>query len=197
MYTLFFVICDVISLTVQAAGGVTTSMSDANSSTQNAAIDVMVAGIAFQVVSLAFFMAAGIEFCIRIKRASTAELNPKFESIRDTKRFKVFPWVLTIATIAIFIRSVFRCAELKNGFQGPLANNQVTFMVLEGAMVVTASLCLTVWHPGTVFGAAWHDAHWHLNGKKAAKKAAEKEREREEREKGGADVRAIAITEGE
>ena len=60
-----------------------------------------------------------------------------------------------VATIAVFIRSCFRVAELSEGFDGKLANQEVTFMILEGAMVAIASIALTIAHPGMIFGAFW------------------------------------------
>ena len=36
---------------------------------------------------------------------------------------------LALATLCTFTRSCFRIAELSQGFSGPLANNEVTFMV--------------------------------------------------------------------
>lgn len=60
-----------------------------------------------------------------------------------------------MATFTIYIRSVFRVAELCGGFDGHLANDQITFMVLEGAMVTIAAIALTVVHPGMVFGKNW------------------------------------------
>lgn len=65
---------------------------------------------------------------------------------------------LALATITIFVRSVFRVAELKGGFHSSLANNQVLFMILEGAMIGIATLCLTVFHPGICFGGQWGEA---------------------------------------
>ena len=35
-------------------------------------------------------------------------------------------------------------------------------MVLEGVMIIIASVCLTVFHPGRVFGSAWHEADFAL-----------------------------------
>ena len=46
-------------------------------------------------------------------------------------------------------------AELQGGFDGALANDQVTFMILEGAMVSIASLALTIMHPGPIFRSFW------------------------------------------
>lgn len=68
---------------------------------------------------------------------------------------------LSLATITIFIRSVFRVAELKGGFHSKLANDEVEFMVLEGAMIVLATSAMTVMHPGFCFGGLWtQTAKW-------------------------------------
>ena len=74
--------------------------------------------------------------------------------------------VLWIATILIFIRSIYRVVELQNGFNGTIANNEVAFMILEGPMIILASLLLTVFHPGYVFKENWQAAAWSLRGKK-------------------------------
>ena len=62
---------------------------------------------------------------------------------------------LIVALITIFVRSCFRVAELRGGFGGRLANEEVTFMVLEGAMVAIAAFALTVVHPAFVYGRYW------------------------------------------
>lgn len=68
----------------------------------------------------------------------------------------MFHAALALATLTIFVRSCFRVAELQGGFNGKLANDQVTFMILEGAMMVVASVTLTVCHPGLVFRRFWN-----------------------------------------
>jgi hypothetical protein len=71
-----------------------------------------------------------------------------------------------IATIAILIRCCFRVAELSGGFGGSLANNEVSFMILEGAMIIIAVFCLTAGHPGPVLGSMWKAGGFHLRGRK-------------------------------
>ncbi len=95
------------------------------------------------------------------------DLNPgvDFIALRRTKRFRLFLGALALATLTIFVRSVFRCAELRGGFKGKLAQQQVTFMILEGAMIVIAVGLLTIWHPGWVFKEKWGDAAWSLRGR--------------------------------
>ena len=72
---------------------------------------------------------------------------------------------LAVSTVAIFIRSVYRVVELSGGFGGALANDQATFMVLEGPMVIIAVLAMTFFHPGFSFGGNWGAAGWSLRGK--------------------------------
>ncbi len=70
-----------------------------------------------------------------------------------------------MSTIAIFIRSLYRVIELSGGFGGALANNQDTFMVLEGPMVIIAVLAMTLFHPGMCFNGHWAAAGWTLRKK--------------------------------
>lgn len=65
---------------------------------------------------------------------------------------------IAIATITIFIRCVYRVAELNEGFNGHLANDEVLFMILEGPMIIIACIVLTVCHPGIAFAGRWAEA---------------------------------------
>lgn len=67
---------------------------------------------------------------------------------------------LSFATICILVRSAFRVGELAKGFDSKLANDQITFMVLEGAMIVSATVIFTIFHPGFVFGDDWKNSGW-------------------------------------
>jgi len=73
---------------------------------------------------------------------------------------------LGVATFLVFIRSVYRVAELQGGFDSAIANNEPAFMVFEGPMIIVAVAVLTVFHPGTVFKGAWSNADWSLGSKK-------------------------------
>ena len=160
-YTVVFITGDFIALLLQAAGGGIASSAN-TISMDSIGKNIMVAGVAWQVASLVIFATLCADFALRIRKASMAEMNPAFSSFRQGKSFQCFLWSLGAATTTIFIRSVFRCAELSGGFHGPLANQQVTFMILEGAMICIASICLTVFHPGWVFGQNWHLASWKI-----------------------------------
>lgn len=88
-YTLLFVCCDFISLVLQGTGGGLAATSSTNS---NTGVNVMIAGLAFQVVSLAIFMAIGVDFIIAARKANPHQMNPSFTTLRRRRMFRVFPY---------------------------------------------------------------------------------------------------------
>lgn len=170
-----FIIFDFIALLLQAAGGGIASASNDDSLGQ-IGINIMIAGVSWQVFSLGLFTIVCLEFAWRVRKARKEDLNQQVEfvELRRTTRYKVFLLALAGATLAIFIRCVFRCAELSEGFDGRLANDEVTLMVLEGAMIVIAAILLTALHPGPAFGGLWANATWSLRGSKKQNVVVEK-----------------------
>ena len=164
IYTYIFIACDLIALVLQAAGGGIASSAEANSAAQKGGIHTMVAGVAWQVVSLACFGLLALDYWLRVARRDPHQhlMNPLFEKLRDRRLFQpCFLVALFLAGMSIFVRSVFRCAELSDGFDSALANNEVTFMVLEGTVIILACGLLTVFHPGFVMGReGWAIANW-------------------------------------
>ncbi|KAJ5322604.1 RTA1 like protein [Penicillium brevicompactum] len=162
-YTIIFVTCDVISLILQAAGGAITSSAE-DDVVRNEGINIMIAGLAFQVAAMGIFMAFGIDFTIRsnirsvrLKATGSHWLpDPEFLDIRASRKWRLFLICIPTATITIFIRSFFRVLELNGGFESSLANNEPVLMVLDGAMVSIACLWLTILHPGVAIGRRWN-----------------------------------------
>ncbi|CAI7661537.1 uncharacterized protein N7487_010811 [Penicillium crustosum] len=161
-YTIVFIICDLVSLLLQASGGAVTSIADADQADlSQAGINTMIAGLSSQVVSLAIFMALCLDFAWKVHK-NQHKLNPEMDMIvlRNSIKWKAFLAGLALATVTIFVRSVFRVAELQGGFHSSLANNEVVFMILEGAMLTIALLCLTILHPGICFNGQWDNTKW-------------------------------------
>ncbi|TGO77654.1 hypothetical protein BELL_0096g00040 [Botrytis elliptica] len=71
---------------------------------------------------------------------------------------------LTVATVLILIRSIFRVAELAKGFQSRLANEEIPFMILEGAVMISATTIMTIFHPGLIIKGKWKESGWELKG---------------------------------
>jgi hypothetical protein len=66
-YAIFFVSCDVIALILQSAGGALTSTAEGADGRQMG-LNIMIAGLAFQVAALTLFIALSSEFAIRLRR---------------------------------------------------------------------------------------------------------------------------------
>ncbi|OBT81689.1 hypothetical protein VE02_10059 [Pseudogymnoascus sp. 03VT05] len=179
-YTFIFVACDVFSLLIQAIGGIIASVVPlTNQKMIDLGTHILVAGLSIQVASLTAFSVIGSEFALRVYK-NRDNLNPTHADIYTSKRFKLFLGGLVLATVCIFTRSVFRVAELSGGFQGSLANNEVSFMVLDGVMIMITCLAFSVLHPGYGFTrAGWAAAAYPFFNK--SEEAIAKDKAREER----------------
>ena len=180
IYTISFMCFDLFSLVLQAIGGGIAASTDDNSS-QQAGINIMIAGLSFQVVSLFLFMSLCADFAYSVSR-NRSNLDPVYATLRSTTKFQAFLFgtfhmvligtltdhhlAVFAATLFIFIRSCYRVAELKEGFDGKLANQEVSFMILEGAMVLLAVISLTVLHPGVAFQGHWSQANFSIRASK-------------------------------
>ncbi|PGH20115.1 hypothetical protein AJ80_03683 [Polytolypa hystricis UAMH7299] len=162
-YTLLFSGFDFLALIVQAAGGGMAAVAWIQADIDRGTY-VLVAGLSIQVVSLLTFMGMSAEFAWRVRRRGA---SARHADLRRTAKFQTFLGCLALATVLLFIRSVFRVVELSEGFAGHLAQDQVSFMVLDGVMVLVAVILLTVMHPGFAFGPAWTEAAFRWRVKKA------------------------------
>lgn len=161
-YLWIFIPCDIFSLCLQAVGG---ALSSDSSGKSIVAVDVAIAGLAFQVFTLCVFIALVIEYAARYIKARKASNIPTLIS----GRFKIFCAFLALSILLILIRCAYRIDELSDGYSGPLIHDETTFIVLEGVcvslnstleeliltcfdrMVITALYCLMIAHPGPIF----------------------------------------------
>ena len=119
--------------------------------------NIMIAGLSFQVFTMFVFMLCSADFGFNAWRRYKALGDAAFDqsasvrAIRNSKLFKGFLGALTLSTICIFWRCVFRVAELSKGWTGPLMKNQPMFIGFEGVMIVVAVVALNVFHPSVCF----------------------------------------------
>ena len=70
--------------------------------------------------------------------------------VADAK-FRAVVAGLLVAFLAVFTRCCYRIAEMAGGWANPIMQDEIDFIVLDGVMVLVASLCLSLFHPGFCF----------------------------------------------
>jgi hypothetical protein len=151
-YTWIFIGGDLLSLVLQGAGGGLAATADNGSSLQDVGTNLMIAGVIWQVVCLAFFGYFLAEYTIRTHRHRD-ELSPSAMSLLNSNKFRYFMGAVIVAFVTVFTRCVYRIPELTGGWGNELMRNEPEFIVLEGIMIVIAVLGLSVFHPGYCFPA--------------------------------------------
>ncbi|OUM53079.1 hypothetical protein BVG19_g2328 [[Candida] boidinii] len=172
-YSAFFITSDVIAVFVQGAGGGLASSASGNPNGNPwTGTWVMVGGLIIQVISMTVFLFFWLDFLYCLKKArkhgSEREVfEERYYEIRHKKLFVPFLYFYTAATIFVYIRSIYRVAELSEGWTGYLITNEVYVFVLDGMMIALATVALTILYPGIAFG---KDSHIPVQGVKIGKK---------------------------
>ncbi|KAG8903867.1 hypothetical protein FRB99_002636 [Tulasnella sp. 403] len=170
LYSIIFVGGDLAALTIQGIGGGSAASADTNEGAENGA-HIMVAGIIVQMAAVTFYVLIQIDYFWHVLKNRPArsivpaevatppaefgnektpsELAPTLTGPqRLTKNIKIMMVGLTIATVFIYIRSIYRTIELLDGWNGPIFVNEKLFNGLDGAPIFLAMLTLNIFHAG-------------------------------------------------
>jgi hypothetical protein len=114
---------DIISLILQATGG---AMSSTSNGSSDAGVNIALAGLIFQVITLSFFAVCVVDYMIRSRKTWSAVQVPW--------RFTNFCVWLALAWVFIFVRCVYRVYELSEGYSrdSEALRDELKFNVLEG-----------------------------------------------------------------
>ncbi|TGO82808.1 hypothetical protein BPOR_0754g00030 [Botrytis porri] len=166
--SIIFMAADWIALILQAAGGAIADTA-ATGAGMNSGTNILVAGLSFQLFGLILYMIVVVEYSFKVRgertrrqAANWAAGESKIGGSESQMRYLCYG--LTVATVLILIRSIFRVAELAKGFQSKLANEEMPFMILEGAVMIMATTIMTIFHPGLIIKGNWKESGWELKG---------------------------------
>ena len=151
MYAYIFISCDIISLALQGkfqnpktkiqfhlltpsqgAGGGLASIAAQNNTPLGTGDNVQLAGLAFQVGSLALFGLCAAEYAWRVHRDPAASARAQ-EIFAYNKFLNLCFAALGLSYTAIMTRCIYRVIELSNGWGSTLMKDQTDFVALEGA----------------------------------------------------------------
>ncbi|KAF2226233.1 RTA1 like protein-domain-containing protein [Elsinoe ampelina] len=148
-YTWVFITADIVSIVLQAVGGALASSAETEVESDRGG-NIMLAGIAWQVVSLAAFGVLGLLYAFRVW-SRRAGMTAGQEGLVRSKRFRAFVGAVMLAYTTIMVRCIYRIPELAGGWSNELMRKELEFAVLDSAMVAIACLALTLAHPGLCF----------------------------------------------
>lgn len=154
-----FITCDVISLLLQAAGGGISAYRASQEEAPDPGNYTLIAGLSFQSLTLLLFAILAIDFGLRtksrMKRYGIDALNPDPAAyrMRNSRGFKLLIFSLAASAFLIFVRSIYRIAELSEGWKGHLMSVELYVVILESVPVAIAQALLCWFHPGFIFRA--------------------------------------------
>ncbi|KAM0424479.1 hypothetical protein ACHAPT_010404 [Fusarium lateritium] len=171
LYPWVFVGSDLFSIVIQAAGGGVSSAATGGEETNQSLLDagsaMLIAGVVFQMANMIFCGCLMLLYIWRRHRAlkngaarqqsSAGELGPNDDSAdavhtrESDKKTQMFVYVITVAYIAIIVRCIYRIPEMQMGWGSDLMQNETTFLILDGAMILASVLILTIFHPRFYF----------------------------------------------
>ncbi|KAK1963170.1 parasitic phase-specific protein PSP-1 [Colletotrichum sublineola] len=137
-----FIPLDIVSLVLQALGGALSSVSTTEEAVDRG-VDISLAGLVLQVVALLAFCGLFADYMITYTRSKT---RPPM-----SQRLKLYLSFLSLSTLFILLRCIYRVVELHEGYFSHWFRDQALFIALESAVMVLAVFSLSIGHPGLLF----------------------------------------------
>ncbi|KAL6913850.1 hypothetical protein ACHAP8_001791 [Fusarium lateritium] len=138
----FFITSDVIATVVQVTGAALIGVRQSNREDPTVANNILLGGLAYQVFSISVFVILTATFLFRARREISAR----------GKKLSIFCAAFSVATILVYLRTIFRLAETAEGLGGHLYSNEIYFACLEFAPIALAVMLFAIWHPGRCVG---------------------------------------------
>jgi len=143
--TLFFIMSDVTTFLIQAAGGSISISNDVQ--TALAGSHIFLAGLALQLVSFLFFSCVFLLFMWRVYTKETQAWS-RDSALIWYRDWRALAFALTLSCIGILIRSVYRTIELGQGFHGHLGTTEAFFYGLDTLPLFLAIVVFVPFWPG-------------------------------------------------
>ncbi|KAL0257695.1 hypothetical protein SLS55_006858 [Diplodia seriata] len=143
--TKVFVMGDVISLLAQSGGGGYMAMGTL--AAMHTGEKIVVFGLFVQLLFFGFFVAVSSLFYARMRREMrTAGRGAGMPGVAWRRHFAV----LMAASLAIFVRSVFRVVEYVSGNDGFLLKHEVFLYVFDACLMLAVMVLFNVVHPSGI-----------------------------------------------
>jgi len=134
-----FITVDVFSTLMQVTGAGLIGSATSDGKSPSTANNILLAGLALQSAAFAVFLVLLVMVIVLVYR------EPRLRSTMNSNLFLV---ALALASVLVFVRTIFRLAETAQGVFGYLSSHEAFFGALEFAPMVVAVGLLAIWFPG-------------------------------------------------
>ena len=141
LITKLYVSCDIITFLIQGGGAGLMAKGDQASIGQ----DIVLAGLALQIVTFVVFLGTAIIFHRRMNQYPTQII------LYENVPWKTHLNSLYVISAMIFVRSIFRIIEYGLGDDGYLLSNEWPNYIFDAVPMLIAMVCFTVWHPSELY----------------------------------------------
>lgn len=114
--------------------------------------NIVIGGLAIQLLFFGFFVIVSAIFHWRVKkRSGYANLSPASDSrdARTKMTWESIMWALYIACLLILVRSVFRVVEFVEGNDGFIMRREYLLYIFDACLMALSGIVLWVCHPGS------------------------------------------------
>ncbi|OAA34846.1 RTA-like protein [Metarhizium rileyi] len=141
------------AVVVEVVGSVLVTYGFGGNSRTNSA-SIIVAGLSVQAAAL--FGSAVVYFFLVLTLSSGHRAPDEIHSrVYMAPKFGRFLRAIELSTTILLAYSIYRIVELAGGVDSGLFQNEIAFMIMDGALPLVSAILLTAFHPGAAFGAAW------------------------------------------
>lgn len=135
-----FLTVDVVTTIMQITGAALIGSSQSNMKDPTTGNNILLAGLAMQSFSFTVFLTVLALFRLALSKDSGLKATVKAKD--------QFIAAVALASLLVYLRTLFRLAETAEGLFGSVSTNETFFGTLEFTPVVIAIWILAVWHPG-------------------------------------------------
>jgi hypothetical protein len=127
---------------LQAVGGGFAGGAGNNAKLRNIGTNLMISGIVWQVATLLVFVGLVIDYALSTRKA-WSDVNPEAKILQQQTKFRGFLVALAVAFVTVFLRCVYRIAEMVGGWANPIMRDEIGFDIMEGMYVAPFPVLLT------------------------------------------------------
>jgi hypothetical protein len=123
-------------------------MAAGSLSAMNIGANIVIGGLAIQLLFFGFFVIVSAVFHWRVKRNSRNISHCSGHS----KKWEPIMWALYAACFLILVRSIFRVAEFVEGNDGFIMRREYLLYIFDACLMALSGIVLVVIYPGSFLG---------------------------------------------